>query len=1076
MNFSVEGDIPEGGITVNLEGDVARIMQQFTVAQTRFDAETGNILYRFDNGFVNPDNGFVVGGILDRFSLEDGDPSETNSNEAAAGTGFLSNFSFTITEATASITIPVLDDLIEEPDQTFTYTLAEGEGYTVNSNASSGTFTVTDGVVGGIGPTVEISSTPGTLYESEPTAITINLRTRGEIPDEGVVVFVEGPPRAIAEFDVNATNPRLPEAETVVEGIVVAGGSIVGTNETAGGFFFRVTEEFSSISVPVFQDDVVEGDETLVFTLRDGENYQVREGRESFSVTINDTDTPPIVTLTSSSPTLLSESEGSVLELNFSAIGTIPESGTTVVLEITDPLLLGEQIGRPSGEGDNVGITIPRGSRTTINDDDGNFVKLLQRIVITEANATLRLPVVDDILKEEDASYTITLVDGEGYNIDAAAANTATFTVTDGEVPTELTSISLSSTPGTLYESEQTVLSLSLVASRQTPFPEEGGLVVFIDSDVPAALGEFDINGSARTGEVEGVVVSGGEIVGTDEDASGFFLRMDERNVNIRVPVFPDDIAEGTETFTFTLVPGEAYEGRDGSDSVTFAIEDAVEPPVVTLASSSPTLVSESEGSVLELNFSTTGTIPESGTTVVMEITDPNLFGEQITAPSGRGENINTGITISRGFRETITDEDGNFVKVLQRLTITEPNAVLRLPVIDDIFKEEDASYTITLVDGEGYNIDAAAANTATFTVTDGVIPETVPVVGINATPEALYESDQTVLTLSLNIEEGSVLPEDGLVVFIDSGSPGVLGEFAINGNARTGLVEGIVVTGGEIVGTDDDVSGFFFRLTDPTAIITVPVFQDEVVEGLETFTFNLVQGEAYDVSPTQGSITITIDDVRQDIIVGTEDGETIVGSDTSDYIQALGGNDTVAGGLGDDIIEGGDGDDILRGDRNDRSTQDGEPGGNDIIFGGAGNDRIGGKAGNDILSGDAGDDLIWGDDGDDIIMGGVGNDILVGDNFSGGSGSDLFVFGNGDGTDTILDFEVGIDRIGLVEGELTFADLTITQNGNDALLGITSSGETLAILKGVQASALEASSFEIVSIFSTPEEALLLM
>ena len=29
-------------------------------------------------------------------------------------------------------------------------------------------------------------------------------------------------------------------------------------------------------------------------------NYQVREGRESFSVTINDTDTPPIVTLTSS--------------------------------------------------------------------------------------------------------------------------------------------------------------------------------------------------------------------------------------------------------------------------------------------------------------------------------------------------------------------------------------------------------------------------------------------------------------------------------------------------------------------------------------------------------------------------------------------------------------------------------------------------------------------------------------------------------------------------------------------------------------------------------------------------------
>ena len=53
---------------------------------------------------------------------------------------------------------------------------------------------------------------------------------------------------------------------------------------------------------------------------------------------------------------------------------------------------------------------------------------------------------------------------------------------------------------------------------------------------------------------------------------------------------------------------------------------------------------------------------------------------------------------------------------------------------------------------------------------------------------------------------------------------------------------------------------------------------------------------------------------------------------------------------------------DILRGDLNSRSPQNGEAGGNDIIFGGSGNDSIGGKAGNDILSGDAGDDLIWGD------------------------------------------------------------------------------------------------------------------
>ncbi|MBE9064027.1 hypothetical protein IQ256_24020 [cf. Phormidesmis sp. LEGE 11477] len=189
-----------------------------------------------------------------------------------------------------------------------------------------------------------------------------------------------------------------------------------------------------------------------------------------------------------------------------------------------------------------------------------------------------------------------------------------------------------------------------------------------------------------------------------------------------------------------------------------------------------------------------------------------------------------------------------------------------------------------------------------------------------------------------------------------------------------------------------------------------------------------------------------------------------------------MGGDDTIAGGIGSDLILGGDGDDLLRGDLNNRSTQDTIAGGDDIIFGGEGSDRIGGKSGNDILSGDAGDDFIWGDDGDDIIMGTAGNDILVGDNFSNGSGSDLFVFGNGDGTDTILDFEVGIDRIGLVEGELMFAALTITQEDSSTLLGVASSGETLAILNGVQASALTQSSFEVVADISNPEEAVALI
>ena len=177
---------------------------------------------------------------------------------------------------------------------------------------------------------------------------------------------------------------------------------------------------------------------------------------------------------------------------------------------------------------------------------------------------------------------------------------------------------------------------------------------------------------------------------------------------------------------------------------------------------------------------------------------------------------------------------------------------------------------------------------------------------------------------------------------------------------------------------------------------------------------------------------------------------------------QGTSGNDTLVGGMNsDDVILGGDGDDVLRGDLNNRSAQTGEAGGDDLIYGGAGSDRIGGKSGNDRLFGDAGDDQIWGDDGDDIIRGGEGNDILTGDNFSGGRGTDTFVLAIGEGSDTIVDFEVGIDLIGLAGG-LSFGQISISQQNNQTAI-IAAADETLAVLQGVNASALGESSFVVV-------------
>ncbi|WP_321532213.1 calcium-binding protein [uncultured Desulfuromonas sp.] len=68
-----------------------------------------------------------------------------------------------------------------------------------------------------------------------------------------------------------------------------------------------------------------------------------------------------------------------------------------------------------------------------------------------------------------------------------------------------------------------------------------------------------------------------------------------------------------------------------------------------------------------------------------------------------------------------------------------------------------------------------------------------------------------------------------------------------------------------------------------------------------------------------------------------------------------------------------------------------------DILNGAYGDDEIKGGAGNDQLFGDQGNDDLYGHAGDDVLEGGAGNDYL-----SGGSGHDLYLFGPGDGVDTI--------------------------------------------------------------------------
>jgi len=162
-------------------------------------------------------------------------------------------------------------------------------------------------------------------------------------------------------------------------------------------------------------------------------------------------------------------------------------------------------------------------------------------------------------------------------------------------------------------------------------------------------------------------------------------------------------------------------------------------------------------------------------------------------------------------------------------------------------------------------------------------------------------------------------------------------------------------------------------------------------------------------------------------VITGSEDGE-----------KATGGDDVLLA-TGDSVLFGGEGDDTL-------------------VSTGVGNNRLYGAEGDDVLFGGS----------DDTLLGGVGDDALYaigagGTTMVGGTGADQFWIANGElpqTTNIVIDFEAGIDVIGLtgVSGVSSVNDLTFTQGEMGAV--ISAMGQDIAVLNDVHILDIGSNSF----------------
>ncbi|MET3432234.1 Ca2+-binding RTX toxin-like protein [Herbaspirillum seropedicae] len=146
----------------------------------------------------------------------------------------------------------------------------------------------------------------------------------------------------------------------------------------------------------------------------------------------------------------------------------------------------------------------------------------------------------------------------------------------------------------------------------------------------------------------------------------------------------------------------------------------------------------------------------------------------------------------------------------------------------------------------------------------------------------------------------------------------------------------------------------------------------------------------------------------------GTSGNEYWTGlRDQSNRMNGMAGNDSLSGGQLADTIDGGDG--------------------NDNLYGYAGSDTLIGGDGNDILNGDA---------GEDTLSGGKGNDRLRGE-----AGNDTYFFNQGDGVDTISDFDgrTGLDTLTFGSG-ITSDRLGFSHVGNNLEISVLGTADKVII------------------------------
>ena len=498
--------------------------------------------------------------------------------------------------------------------------------------------------------------------------------------------------------------------------------------------------------------------------------------------------------------------------------------------------------------------------------------------------------------------------------------------------------------------------------------------------------------------------VVGGDFPIANADTSGFFFNITEQTATITFSVFDElsagldlpanSFQEGLLDLTFALQPQAGYTIDESASEINLTIADNPDSQIqVSLTGSteadpeSTTLI-EAEGTVSVHTFSLSSTPPVEGLTV--SINAPNLNDFDVDA-----------IEVQGGTIANLSNEGFD-------LTITEREATISLPILEDGINEGSETANFTLEPGNTYELNAAAT-IATFALADTIDQVSIP------TEIERNNVISQASALGLNINNPTISIDGEL-----SGYGGTPGRFF--GHSEDVDFYSLILEAGQTIALDVD-GGATADLVFAGARVEDVVFPAQAENDLRTDAeLRLFDSNGNEVAANNDGAAPGEDFSRDPFIeyTASESGTFYVG------VSQLGNRSY---------------------DPNVESSGSGWTFPEVSVFFGPYELTATLTDGNtppptgDLTGTDAADTLL-GDTGDNLLDGLQGDDI-----YTGGAGADQFVLPLAQGVDIITDFEVGVDQISL--GGLTPDGVKFFELSSDTLV-LTASNELIGVVQGV--------------------------